>query len=77
MLKRITIPLRQIATEDIRQYLIDYQKINNCGKVTIDNIRRNLSSFFLAGGRGSYFKKSGETYSQNQDENSGKRSDFR
>lgn len=27
MLKRITIPLRQIATEDIRQYLIDYQKI--------------------------------------------------
>lgn len=46
MLKRITIPLRQIATEDIRQYLIDYQKINNCGKVTIDNIRRNLSSFF-------------------------------
>ena len=36
----------QIATEDIRQYLIDYQKINNCGKVTIDNIRRNLSSFF-------------------------------
>jgi len=46
MLKRITIPLRQIATEDIRQYLIDYQQINNCGKVTIDNIRRNLSSFF-------------------------------
>ena len=26
--------------------MIDYQKINNCGKVTIDNIRRNLSSFF-------------------------------
>ena len=46
MLKRITIPLRQIATEDIRQYLIDYQKINNCSKVTVDNIRRNISSFF-------------------------------
>jgi integrase/recombinase XerD len=25
---------------------VDYQKINNCGKVTVDNIRRNISSFF-------------------------------
>ena len=24
----------------------DYQKINNCSKVTVDNIRRNISSFF-------------------------------
>jgi len=30
----------------LRQYLTDYQKINNCGKSTVDNIRRNLSSFF-------------------------------
>lgn len=30
----------------MRQYLVDYQKINNCGKTTIDNIRRNISSFF-------------------------------
>ena len=72
MLKRITIPLRQIATEDIRQYLIDYQKINNCGKVS-----QFIQFFFLAGGRGSYFKKSGETYPQNQDENGSKRSHFR
>ena len=25
---------------------MEYQKINNCGKVTIDNVRRNISSFF-------------------------------
>jgi integrase/recombinase XerD len=33
-------------TDQLRQYLTDYQKINNCGKSTVDNIRRNLSSFF-------------------------------
>lgn len=37
---------REISTEDLRCYLADYQKINGCGKTTIDNIRRNLSSFF-------------------------------
>ena len=26
--------------------MVDYQKINNCSKVTVDNIRRNISSFF-------------------------------
>ena len=30
----------------MREYLVDYQKINNCGKTTVDNIRRNISSFF-------------------------------
>ncbi len=42
----IDIPVRKITTEQIRSYLADYQKINNCGKSTIDNIRRNISSFF-------------------------------
>ena len=42
----IDIPVRRITTEQIRSYLADYQKINNCGKSTIDNIRRNISSFF-------------------------------
>ena len=46
MLKQIEMPLRQVSTEDVRKYLIDYQKINNCSKVTLDNVRRNLSSFF-------------------------------
>ncbi len=30
----------------LRKYLVEYQSINNCGKVTIDNIRRSLSTFF-------------------------------
>ena len=46
LLKQLDIPLRQMNTEDIRKYLIEYQKINNCSKVTLDNVRRNLSSFF-------------------------------
>ena len=31
----------------LRKYLMEYQTINNCGKVTIDNNRRSLSTFFL------------------------------
>lgn len=46
MLKTISIPIRQITTDDLREYLTNYQMRNGCGKVTIDNIRRNLSSFF-------------------------------
>lgn len=46
MLGVIETPIRKITTEEIRGYLAKYQEINNCGKVTIDNIRRNISSFF-------------------------------
>lgn len=35
-----------ITTDDLRKYLADYQKINDCSKSNIDNIRRILSSFF-------------------------------
>ena len=35
-----------LTTDDLRMYLTKYQKINNCSKASIDNIRRNLSSFF-------------------------------
>lgn len=42
----ISSTLRQMTTEIIREYLIKYQGINNCSKTTIDNVRRNLSSFF-------------------------------
>ena len=38
--------IRHIQTEDLRSYLTDYQCKNNSSKVTIDNIRRILSSFF-------------------------------
>lgn len=46
MLSIIDLPVRKITTETLREYLKDYQSINNCSKVTIDNVRRNLSSFF-------------------------------
>lgn len=46
MFKEITIPVRQITTDDLREYLTKYQEKNGCSKVTVDNIRRNLSSFF-------------------------------
>ena len=46
MLKFVTEPIRRITTEELRSYLVDYQKINNCSKVTVDNVRRNISSFF-------------------------------
>jgi site-specific recombinase xerD len=36
----------KINTEDLRSYLISYQNIHQSSKVTIDNIRRILSSFF-------------------------------
>lgn len=42
----IKTPIRKMSTEQIRHYLVEYQKINNCSKVTVDNIRRNISSFF-------------------------------
>lgn len=42
----IDIPIRKITTEEIRHYLVAYQQINNCSKVTVDNVRRNISSFF-------------------------------
>ena len=38
--------VRHIVTEDLRSYLTDYQSKNHSSKVTIDNIRRILSSFF-------------------------------
>ena len=42
----IVTPLRQVQTDELRAYLAEYQLINNCSKTTVDNIRRNLSSFF-------------------------------
>lgn len=39
-------PIKQITTDDLRLYLDNYQRNGCAGKVTIDNIRRVLSSFF-------------------------------
>lgn len=38
--------LKHITTEDLRAYLTDYQTDKKSSKVTMDNIRRILSSFF-------------------------------
>ena len=38
--------VRHISTEDLRTYLTEYQSRNRSSRVTIDNIRRILSSFF-------------------------------
>lgn len=46
LLCNVMTPIRKMSTEEIRRYLVDYQKINNCSKVTVDNVRRNISSFF-------------------------------
>lgn len=35
-----------ITTEDLRRYLDSYQSSNNISKVTMDNVRRILSTFF-------------------------------
>ena len=38
--------IKNIETDDIRNYLSQYKEKSNCGSTTIDNIRRILSSFF-------------------------------
>ena len=44
--KTIECDICHAETDTIREYLINYQKLNNCSNVTLDNIRRILSSFY-------------------------------
>lgn len=46
MMKSVQKPVTAITTDDLRQYLADYQKRPTVCKQSVDNIRRNLSSFF-------------------------------
>ncbi len=46
LLATVDVPVRKMTTDEIRSYLADYQQRNNCSKVTVDNVRRNISSFF-------------------------------
>jgi integrase/recombinase XerD len=46
MFQKLSTPLRKMTTDEIRTYLVEYQKDGHCSKVTVDNIRRNISSFF-------------------------------
>ncbi len=46
MLDTINLLIGEITTELLRKYLTDYKNNSKAGMVTIDNIRRTLSSFF-------------------------------
>ena len=46
MLDGLQKDIKHIVTDDIRGYLTEYQEKKKSSKVTIDNIRRILSSFF-------------------------------
>ena len=46
MFDAVNLPINEIITEKLRNYLADYKNNSNAGMVTIDNIRRTLSSFF-------------------------------
>lgn len=46
MIAKINKSIRQVETNDIRSYISNYENISNAGKVTLDNIRRIISSFF-------------------------------
>jgi site-specific recombinase XerD len=46
MLDKLNKDVKHIVTDDIRGYLTDYQEQKKSSRVTIDNIRRILSSFF-------------------------------
>ena len=39
-------PYTKICSDDLRKYLSDYESNRSAGKMTIDNIRRIMSSFF-------------------------------
>ena len=46
LFKEINIHVTHIRTDDLRNYLSDYQEKTECSKSNIDNIRRIMSSFF-------------------------------
>ncbi|HIW88283.1 MAG TPA: tyrosine-type recombinase/integrase [Candidatus Ligilactobacillus excrementipullorum] len=46
LISELKVLVIKVTTDDLRKYLTDYQIKNHSSKVTIDNIRRILSSFF-------------------------------
>lgn len=46
MTTTIDKPYTKVTSDDLRTYLNEYETKRNAGKVTIDNIRRIMSSFF-------------------------------
>ena len=46
LLDKVQQHVKHVTTDDLRKYLTDYQNDHKSSRVTIDNIRRILSSFF-------------------------------
>ena len=46
MFQCIKKPIRHITTDDLRQYIADYQGKSRAGKVSLNNIRNIMSTFF-------------------------------
>ena len=46
MFAAVKLHVTHMRTDDLRNYLSDYQQASQCSKGNIDNIRRILSSFF-------------------------------
>lgn len=46
LLNKVQKHVKHVTTDDLRKYLTDYQNEHKSSRVTIDNIRRILSSFF-------------------------------
>lgn len=46
MFEKLDVPVVKMMTEGLRGYLAQYQDEGHCSKITIDNIRRVLSTFF-------------------------------
>lgn len=46
LIETLNKSIDKITTENLREYLINYQQLNNSSKVTIDNMRRIFNSFF-------------------------------
>lgn len=47
VLNSINKSIKNVTTNDLRNYLTNYQEEHGSSRVTIDNIRRILSSFFF------------------------------
>ncbi|MDR1017882.1 MAG: tyrosine-type recombinase/integrase [Lachnospiraceae bacterium] len=46
MLEEVNKSFIKITTDDLREYLVNYQELRKSSKVTIDNMRRIFNSFF-------------------------------
>ena len=46
VLDNINMSIEEVTTEELRNYLSHYKEEKNCSLITIDNVRRVLSSFF-------------------------------